>query len=109
MKQAEKNNRGMERALKDFERKLEFLAQSAQTECPICLEAFSPERPSETLSCCHCVCHECWENWTVVMHGRPFCPLCRAEDFVGTLAARDPVRFSTTDVEGPLQPVLSVA
>lgn len=94
MKQAERNNRRMEKVLKGFEQKLEFLAQSAQTDCPVCMEPFSPERSSETLGCCHCVCHECWEKWSAVMHGRPFCPLCRAAEFVSELAARNGMSFN---------------
>merc|ERR1712194_436782 len=59
---------------------------SEQTQCPICLEDFNDARHAQTLGCCHCVCAECWSHWTGVMHGRPFCPLCRHADFVDVLA-----------------------
>merc|ERR1711935_1188376 len=41
MKQAGKNNKSMAAILEDFEKKLEFLANSTQEDCPICLEAFT--------------------------------------------------------------------
>lgn len=89
MRQAERNNRAMAAILTGFEKKLEFLAKSEQAECPICLETFKSEGPNvaETLSCCHRVCRECWEHWTVVTHNRPFCPLCKNEEFLGAVHA----------------------
>lgn len=86
MKQAQRNNHVMSKMLEDFERRLQMLANSEQTQCPICLEEFNDTRRAETLGCCHCVCAECWGHWTGVMHGRPFCPLCRHADFVDVLA-----------------------
>merc|ERR1712139_53684 len=88
MKQAGKNNRSMAAILEDFEKKLDFLAKSEQEECPICLEAFSEELPAETLGCCHRVCKDCWAHWSSVMHGNPFCPLCRNEEFIQAVASR---------------------
>merc|ERR1712107_28771 len=82
MKQAERNNLKMAGTLDTFDKKLKFLAQNDQIECPVCLENFSDGmKAAETLGCCHKVCKECWHNWTKLSHGRPFCPLCRQEDF----------------------------
>jgi len=88
MKRAGRNNETMNTVMTDFEKKLEFLANSEQNECPICLEDFTADSPAETLGCCHKVCRSCWEHWTEVMHGHPFCPLCRNEEFVETLVHR---------------------
>lgn len=92
MRQAERNNLKMAAILDSFEKKLEFLASNDQAECPVCLESFKDDGPHvpETLSCCHKVCKDCWENWYAVMHGRPFCPLCRHDEFLGAVAARVP-------------------
>eukprot|EP00440_Ansanella_granifera_P070332 gb/GFBE01076311.1/.p1 GENE.gb/GFBE01076311.1/~~gb/GFBE01076311.1/.p1 ORF type:complete len:343 (+),score=96.08 gb/GFBE01076311.1/:1-1029(+) len=90
MRQAERNNLKMAGILDGFEKKLEFLAANDQTECPVCLDKFqeSGAHAAETLGCCHKVCKECWDSWSSVMHGRPFCPLCRHDEFLGTVAAR---------------------
>lgn len=90
MRQAEKNNKKMAGILESFEKKLQFLASNDQAECPICLESFSDSglHAPETLGCCHKVCKDCWANWSTMMHGRPFCPLCRNEEFLGAVAAR---------------------
>lgn len=88
MRQAGANNQTMAEVLDSFEKKLEFLAKSEQAECPICLDSFSDESPAETLSCCHRVCRTCWAHWTSVMHGHPFCPLCRNDEFIHALSQR---------------------
>lgn len=90
MRQAERNNTRMAAVLEGFEKKLELLAVSSQTECPVCLETFSSDGSCvpETLGCCHKVCKDCWTHWSTVMHGRPFCPLCRHEEFLGAIAER---------------------
>jgi len=90
MKQAERNNLHMATILDGFEKKLEFLASNDQTECPVCLEDFQDGtvHAAETLSCCHKVCKDCWANWSTAMGGRPFCPLCRHEEFLGALVER---------------------
>lgn len=90
MRQAERNNLHMASILDGFEKKLQFLASNDQTECPVCLECFaeSGTHASETLGCCHKVCKDCWTNWSAVMHGRPFCPLCRNDEFLGAIAER---------------------
>jgi len=88
MKQAGKNNKSMAAILEDFEKKLDFLAKSEQEECPICLENFSKDLPAETLGCCHRVCRDCWAHWSSVMHGHPFCPLCRNDEFLEAVASR---------------------
>jgi len=87
MRQAERNNLRMARILETFQKKLEFLASNNQAECPVCLEPFEGGLRCETLSCCHKVCAECWETWSTVLAGRPFCPLCRHNDFLGALTA----------------------
>jgi hypothetical protein len=90
MQKAGMNNKNMVSILEDFEKKLDFLATSTQEECPICLENFSDQLPAETLGCCHRVCSDCWAHWSSVMHGRPFCPLCRNDEFIEALASRAP-------------------
>jgi len=85
MAKAGKNNDHMGLIMEAFEKKLEFLAQNDQEECPICLETFSADLPADTLGCCHKVCRECWTHWCAVMHGQPFCPLCRNDEFVEAL------------------------
>jgi hypothetical protein len=60
--------------------KLEMMAVA--TECPICFDAFGPERPATTLSCAHKCCAECWENWSKIARGSATCPLCRHENFL---------------------------
>lgn len=87
MKRAERNSWAMDNALAALKSKLELIAKSTQTDCPICLEAFNEDRPAEMLACCHSVCAECWSHWTAVKQGRPFCPLCRHSEFIHTLAA----------------------
>lgn len=90
MRQAEKNNRSMAKVLDGFEKKLEFLAANDQDECPVCLEKFEPsgEHAAETLGCCHKVCKDCWVHWTAECHGKPFCPLCKHDEFMGQVAER---------------------
>lgn len=89
MRQAERNNLNMASILDGMGKKLKLLAANDQVECPVCLDTFGegPKGP-ETLGCCHKVCKECWHHWAKVMHGRPFCPLCRHEEFLGAVAAR---------------------
>lgn len=89
MRQAERNNLNMAKTLSDFEQKLAFLAKNDQPECPVCLERFSDAGPraAETLGCCHKVCRECWDHWTAITGGRPFCPLCRRDEFLVTVSA----------------------
>lgn len=91
MRTAERNNLKMAGILEGFEKKLEFLASSDQSECPVCLEDFASEgnHVPETLGCCHKVCKECWIHWSSVMGGNPFCPMCRQDEFLGAVAARD--------------------
>lgn len=106
MRKAERNNLKMAGILEGFEKKLEFLASNDQSECPICLEDFvaGGDHAAETLGCCHKVCKDCWSNWSSVMSGRPFCPLCRHEEFLGAVAARvaggTPVPIVESDSEG---------
>lgn len=97
MKQAQRNNQVMSKVLEDFERRLQMLANSEQTQCPICLEDFGDTRRAETLGCCHCVCAECWDHWTGVMHGRPFCPLCRHADFIDVIAQHTDIDAANVD------------
>jgi len=97
MRQARSNNTTMEGVMNHFEKKLEFLVSNDQDDCPICLEPFSATCPATTLGCCHKVCGECWAHWVAVMHGHPFCPLCKNEEFVETLHRR-----ASSDV--PMEP-----
>jgi hypothetical protein len=87
MRQASHNNGTMASIFRDFERKLEFLANQTETECPVCFETFGQSGPhvAQTLGCCHKVCQQCWQHWTQVTHGHPFCPLCRNEEFVNVV------------------------
>jgi len=88
MQKAQKNNLTMAKILEGFEATLKFLLQNDQQECPVCLESFEQNGPHspETLSCCHKVCTDCWAHWKAAMHGRPFCPLCRNDEFLGAVA-----------------------
>jgi len=88
MKQAGVNNTAMGGIMERFEKKLEFLANNDQDECPICLEKFSAALQATTLGCCHKVCGECWAHWCAVTHGHPFCPLCKNDEFVEVLHRR---------------------
>lgn len=88
MRQAGKNNESMGGVMEHFEKKLEFLASNDQDECPVCLESFAAERPATTLGCCHKVCAECWNHWVAICNNRPFCPLCKNEEFVETVLRR---------------------
>jgi len=90
MRQAQRNNLNMASILDGFEKKLEFLAKNDQVECPVCLENFSIDgaHSAETLECCHKVCKDCWDNWSTVTNGRPFCPLCRHDAFLGAVQRR---------------------
>lgn len=98
MRQAERNNMKMAGILDAFDKKLKFLAQNDQMECPVCLDSFDDgAKTAETLGCCHKVCRECWHNWAKVMHGRPFCPFCRHEEFIGAVAARASATHSDSD------------
>jgi len=102
MRKASKNNIAMATTLRDFEKKMELLATLTESDCPVCLEPFAEEgaHVAETLGCCHKVCRECWVHWTRVMHGSPFCPLCRSEAFLGAVAERATMRGGAGDDEG---------
>ena len=73
------NNQAVTRLLASINTKLELIAR--QTDCPVCLEPIE-EGDAKTLACCHKTCKTCWEQWTAVRGGAPFCPLCRHDDFV---------------------------
>lgn len=103
MRKAEQNNLSMASKLESFEKKIKYLAESCQIECPVCLEPFEGEnKRSETLSCCHKICTDCWTRWSVVMHGlnkHPFCPVCNHSQFLNTVNAETggPVDLSDSD------------
>jgi hypothetical protein len=85
MQMAQRNNVKMAARVDDFEKKLKFLSENDQQECPSCLEPFGPTKFPKTLGCCHKICTECWARWTTVMHElqrHPFCPLCRYREFL---------------------------
>ena len=98
-KAAYKNQRLLDGVLTSIQSKLELLA--AQTECPICFEAYGQERPATALSCAHKVCRECWGHWCTVAGsngGVAHCPLCRHEEFfehVMRAAGRTPTAATT--------------
>ncbi|CAK0795853.1 unnamed protein product [Prorocentrum cordatum] len=104
MRQAVQNNLKMASILDGMAKKLKFLAANHQVECPVCLEAFGEGvKGPETLGCCHKVCKDCWHHWAKVMRGQPFCPLCRHEKFLGTVAAQasaEPNSGQSSDGEG---------
>jgi len=76
-----RNQKLISRVLSGVTNKLDLL--SSQTECPICFEAFGPERPDTTLSCAHKACEECWTHWSSVNGAYTVpCPLCRHDQFL---------------------------
>jgi len=89
MHKAEQNNLRMASKLDAFEKRIKYLAENCQTECPVCLETFHAEtKIPETLGCCHKICRDCWTRWSTVMHGlkkHPFCPCCNHCEFIGTV------------------------
>jgi len=89
MFQAQANNMKMASLLDGYEKRLKYAVACDQAECPICMDVFGsgPCAP-ETLGCCHKVCAACWRHWKAVMRGRSFCPLCRHQEFLTTVATR---------------------
>ena len=86
MSQGIKNAKLIEEISKKIQLRLKMLADAAQTQCPICLEAFDATNVvPHLLMCCHTVCKSCWEQWAAVRHGNVFCPLCRNRDFLDYL------------------------
>jgi len=78
-----RNQRAIDGILGGITTKLELL--SSATECPICFEAFGPDRPASTLSCAHKCCTECWAHWSELAGAgarAAACPLCRHEEFL---------------------------
>ena len=79
---------------------LKFAASNTQTDCPICLRAYASTVPGQTgevsddgevcvaktLSCCHSVCTDCWNEWVTLQGSSAFCPLCRNKEFLEFLA-----------------------
>eukprot|EP01062_Namystynia_karyoxenos_P026545 TRINITY_DN20597_c0_g1_i4.p1 TRINITY_DN20597_c0_g1~~TRINITY_DN20597_c0_g1_i4.p1 ORF type:complete len:341 (+),score=143.84 TRINITY_DN20597_c0_g1_i4:107-1129(+) len=82
LNKAHRNTGSMRKVLEDLKRKLELLGHT--DECPVCLDGLEGAE-IETLGCCHKVCKVCWELWTEMQAGRPFCPLCRHQEFVDTM------------------------
>eukprot|EP00943_MAST-04B_sp_MAST-4B-sp1_P006099 g6099.t1 len=82
LKKAEQNRRMLLRLAKEIETKLELIAR--EEDCPVCLDKI--EKGNKTvLSCCHCVCTDCWVHWNQVMHDRAFCPICRNDEFLSAM------------------------
>ncbi len=56
-------------------------------ECPICLEAFTEERPAKgpslsgcSTECSHCICEQCGDDICEMGMMPPFaCPICRRD------------------------------
>jgi hypothetical protein len=85
IKVANKNNLSMIALLKTIQTKLELVAR--EDDCPICLEG-KPDMT--TLTCCHKVCVDCWDEWQLLQGRNAFCPLCKEKDFIqAVLAAED--------------------
>jgi hypothetical protein len=80
-----KNNSMLGDVLKGIQTKLDLL--SRQEDCPICLEELD-EDPA-VLGCCHKTCSECWANWKMMQGDNAFCPLCKHNDFLGTVMCDD--------------------
>ena len=43
------------------------------------------KKPAKVLACCHKTCAACWAEWSALQRV-PFCPLCRAVEFVEVVA-----------------------
>jgi hypothetical protein len=84
IKQANKNNLSMISLLKTIQTKLELVAR--EDDCPICLEG-KPDMT--TLTCCHKVCVDCWDEWQVLQGRNAFCPLCKEKDFIQAVLAAE--------------------
>ena len=67
--------------LKEIQTKLDLL--SRQEDCPICLEPLDDD--PNVLGCCHKTCSECWANWKLMQGNNAFCPLCKHNDFLGSV------------------------
>lgn len=84
MIKAEQNRRKIVSLIKEIETKLELMSREDE-DCPICLEKMKKDTRT-ILSCCHCVCTECWVHWSTIMAGnRAFCPICRNEEFLSNV------------------------
>lgn len=84
---ATRNHGALAAVVRDIETKLRLLAE--ETECPMCLEPLGTgdgRKPAKVLACCHKTCAACWAEWCAV-NAAPFCPLCRAREFVEVVAA----------------------
>lgn len=95
------------------EQKAAFLANSTQTQCPICMETFEapgaaggrrsddddgsgggddgddgPRCVPRVLQCCHRVCEPCWTQWVAIKGGpaNAFCPICKNKEFLEEVA-----------------------
>jgi hypothetical protein len=83
-KQAGKNSKTIEQVLSNLRGRLELLALE-EIDCPFCLEVIVIGNDT-TLGCCHKTCNDCWQHWTALKGTRAFCPLCRHNDFISSIA-----------------------
>ncbi|CAK0883373.1 unnamed protein product [Prorocentrum cordatum] len=105
MRQAHANNCNMTSKLDLWEEKIRNLCAGDPQPCPICLEHYSCDRPSQTLGCCHKACNRCWGNWTKLMHGMgkaAFCPSCHRKEFLSSLSA--PAEVAAVRARSPRSP-----
>ncbi len=77
---ADENAKAISRVLALVKTRLELLAMDGG-ECPCCFDALNPLNVT-TLSCCHKICTDCWENWAAMKGHNVFCPLCNQRAFV---------------------------
>jgi len=79
-KKANNNSNDINNVLSNFKTRLEILSQELD-DCPICLDTLQPQSIT-TLSCCHRVCSDCWDDWAELKGAAVFCPLCMHSDFI---------------------------
>lgn len=99
--QVSKNCKTMEALSRSIGAKLRMIAESTQSECPVCIRRFETapgagaapaggddeERcKPKILSCCHAVCVDCWDHWVALRGPHATCPLCRQREFLEFIA-----------------------
>eukprot|EP01041_Mallomonas_annulata_P004644 gene4644-9215_t len=76
---ANENSKRINTVLDKFKNRLDLLSREL-CDCPFCLEPLIEDTVC-TLSCCHRVCNDCWENWVQIKGNAAFCPLCMHTEF----------------------------
>jgi hypothetical protein len=77
---ADTNAKTIARVLALIKTRLELLAMEGG-ECPCCFDLLNPLNVT-TLSCCHKICTDCWDNWSTLKGHNVFCPLCNQRAFI---------------------------